>query len=106
MSYRVSEHDLSKIQLNEIDTVASVLQNIAIILSTRQHTVPLYREFGLPMLFIDKPVTLARTIMVAEITDAIRTYEPRATVVDISFKMVEKDPGKLIPTVEVEITDE
>lgn len=54
MSFRVSPQDLTRIRLNEADPVASVLQNIAILLTTRQQSVPLYRSFGLPMKFIDK----------------------------------------------------
>jgi hypothetical protein len=41
MSYFVSSRDLSKITLNETDPVKSVLQNIRMILTTRQLTVPL-----------------------------------------------------------------
>lgn len=36
MSYKVTAADIGAVQLNETDTVRSVLQNIAIILSTRQ----------------------------------------------------------------------
>ena len=36
MTYKVAAVDLSTVSLNEAETVASVLQNIAIILSTRQ----------------------------------------------------------------------
>ena len=39
MSYKVTASDIGAVQLNETDTVRSVLQNIAIILSTRQGTV-------------------------------------------------------------------
>ena len=45
MSYKVTAADIGAVQLNETDTVRSVLQNIAIILSTRQGTCPLYRGF-------------------------------------------------------------
>ena len=106
MSYKVSTKDLSKITLNESDTVSAILQNIKIILSTRRQSVPLYRGFGLPMKFIDKPIPIAKTLLVSEIKEAIEEYEPRASVVDITFEVDESVPGKLIPTVEVEISDE
>lgn len=106
MSYNVNAQDLSRIKLNETDTVASVLQNIAIILSTRQQSVPLYRGFGLPMRFIDKPIEVAKTLMVAEIGDAIREFEPRATLLNITFAIDKDAPGRLIPTVEVEINEQ
>lgn len=105
MSYKITMEKRSAIALNESDTIASVLQNISMILSTKQGTVPMYREFGLPMNFVDKPAPVARTLMVAEITEAIKRFEPRATVLDIAFKS-DDITGKVIPAVEVEIKDE
>ena len=105
MIYKVSPRDLRSIKLNESDTVAAILQNIAIILSTRQQSVPLYRGFGLKMQFIDKPVSVARPMMIAEIQEAIMEFEPRATLLGVSFEIDENAPGKLIPTVEVEINE-
>lgn len=106
MTYKVSPQDLSQIKLNESDTVASILQNIAILLSTRQQSIPLYRNFGLPGNFIDKPMGAANNLMVAEIREAIMEFEPRAALRDVTFAVDEGAPGKIIPTVEVEITDE
>lgn len=106
MVYTVSALDLSKITLNETDPIKSVLQSIAIILRTRQMSVPLYRDFGLPMQFLDKPMPAARPLMIAEIRDAILAYEPRANVLGIDFAPDPNIPGKLIPTVEVEIINE
>lgn len=106
MSYKVSTKDLGSISLNETDTVKSVLQNVAVILSTRQQSVPLYRGFGLPMKFVDKPIPVAQSLLVAEINEAISEYEPRASVTAVTFEVDESVPGRLIPTVEVEINDE
>lgn len=104
MSYKVSETDLSAIRLNEADKVRSVLQNIAVILSTRKGTVPLYRSFGLNMDFLDKPIPVAKVLMIAEVREAVEMWEPRATVVGVSFSEDAARPGTLIPTVEVEIS--
>lgn len=106
MSYMISPKNLDSITLNEKDRVKSVLQNIAIILQTRKHTVPLYRDFGLAMQFLDKPMAVARSLLIAEINEAITIYEPRVNVLNVTFEIDEADPGKLIPTVEVEIIDE
>jgi len=105
MVYKVRPQDLGAIKLNESDAVASVLQNIAIILSTRQQSVPLYRGFGMPMRFIDKPIPVAKPMMIAEIQEAIMEFEPRATLVGVTFETDENLPGTLIPTVEVEINE-
>lgn len=105
MTYTVSAVDVGTVSLNEQDTVSSVLQNIAILLSTRQGTVPLYRDFGLPMKFLDKPANIARPIIVAEVKEAIEKFEPRATFVRVLFDEDASTPGKIIPTVEVEINE-
>lgn len=89
--------------LNETDTVASVLQNVAIILSTRRGSCPLYRDFGVPMDFLDRPMPVAKTLAYAEIKETIEAYEPRVTVVGVTFEERADTPGLLIPTVEVHI---
>lgn len=103
MSYKITAGDLSSLQLNETDTVKSVTQNVAIILATRQGTCPGYRGFGLPQRFLDKPMPVAKPMMYSEIKEAIEEYEPRAEIVNISFSEDKNVPGRLIPTVEVEI---
>lgn len=105
MSYQISPGDLSKIRLNETDTTASVLQNIAIILATRQGAAPMYRAFGLPQKFVDKPIPVAKSMAYAEVKEAVEEYEPRAEVVNITFREDEGAPGRLIPTVEVNINE-
>jgi phage baseplate assembly protein W len=106
MNYIISTKDLGSITLNETDTVKSVLQNIRIILSTRQFSVPLYREFGLPMQFLDKPIPVAKVLLIAEIRDAITEFEPRANVLNVTVEIDENAPCKVHATVEVEIKDE
>lgn len=103
MRYTVTATDLTEIRFNETDTVSSVLQNIAIILRSRRGTVPLYRQFGLAQSFLDRPAPVARALIYREIKDAIDEFEPRAEVVDITFAEDRDTPGRLIPTVEVEI---
>lgn len=103
MSYTVSATDLGKLRFNEVDTINSVLQNIAVILSTPKGTVPLYRDFGLDWRHLDKPMPVAKVLMISEVREAIERWEPRATVQNISFSVDPAQPGTLIPTVEVEI---
>ena len=60
-NYLVSANDLTAISLGEQDTVASVLQNIAVILSTPKGTVPGYREFGIDISdILDRPENVAQ----------------------------------------------
>ncbi|WP_409969625.1 GPW/gp25 family protein [Bengtsoniella intestinalis] len=106
MSYTVSTSTLEKITLNQSDYVNSVLQNIAIIISTRQGTVPLNRDFGLPMEFLDRPINVAKVLAYKEVSEAIEAYEPRASLVDIFFSGDLSNPGLLNITVEVDIANE
>ena len=100
MSYTVSATDLKSIQFNEKNELNAVFQNIAVILSTPMGTVALYRDFGLDWSFLDKPTPV---LMVAPVREAIQRWEPRATVLDVSFSEDPAQPGVLIPTVEVDI---
>ena len=82
--------------------VTEVVQNVRTILTTRKGTVPLDRDFGLAFTFLDSPVNATMEIIKQEVFQAIRKYEPRAKVKQISFK---NDPmiGKIYPTVTVEV---
>ena len=82
MNYKVSAPDLAHLSFNETNTLASILQNIAVILATPKGTVPMARDFGVDMDFLDR----AKVLRVTEGEDPMN--------------------GKLIPTVEVEINDE
>jgi hypothetical protein len=106
VSYQISATDLGNIRLNESETVNSVLQNIALILATPKGSVPFYRDFGISNEFLDKPMPVAKVMIIGEVREAIEDWEPRATVSDISFAEDPLEPGKLIPTVEVEVAVE
>ena len=105
MICKVYAGNLTNLQINESDTVTSVLQNIAVILSTPLGSVPMHREFGLDMSFLDMPTPQAEVLMVAPIREAVETWEPRATVLSVTFKKDQAHPEKLIPCVEVEISE-
>lgn len=104
MSYKVKGGDTASYVFGATDVVTSVLQNLALLYATKQGTVPQYREYGLPMKFIDKPLPVAQTMAVAEITEATERFEPRAKIVSISFE-ADNVTGRMIPIVEVEIDD-
>lgn len=104
MPYIVSASRRSAIRLNEPDRVESILQNLSLLLQTWQGSVPLYREFGLPMKFVDRPMNAAAPAMIVEIREAIQRFEPRAELISVKFK---QDPsGVLTPEVEVNILNE
>lgn len=103
MSYTVRATDLKNIRFNDPELVSSVLQNIAVLLSTVKGSVPVYRDFGLTATFLDKPMPVAKKMMIVEIREAIEKWEPRARFVSIDFAEDITRPGTLWPTVEVEI---
>lgn len=106
MRYKVNaDKNAASYVFNETDTVKSVLQNLSLLYATKQGTVPQYREFGLPMKFIDKPMPVAQTIAAAEIIEATEKFEPRAVITDITFEL-DNVSGRMFPIVEVEINDE
>ncbi len=86
MIYTVTSTDPPQLTLDENDTLKSILQNVYLLLTTRKNTVPMYREFGIPMAFIDKPLLAAETIAAAEIREALATFEPRAELVDVTYE--------------------
>ncbi len=100
-NYLVSANDLTTISLGEQDTVTSVLQNIAVILSTPKGTVPCYREFGIDIAnILDRPENVAQPMLCA----AIKRFEPRATYMGTTFKEAPDTPGRMLPVVEVSIS--
>jgi len=105
VAYTVKAFSLENINFAPQTTEEEVLQNVAMIISTPQFSVPLARGFGLSQRFVDKPVQIAKAIAVSEVMDAIEKSEPRAEVISVTFEQGDS-PGKLIPVVEVKINGE
>ncbi len=103
MTYYIPLDDENKppISLNETDETRAVLQNIRMILETPKGSVPLYREFGLDMSFVDKPARAAKGMLIIAVKDAIERFEPRASFVGLSMESTQD--GKLYSVVEVEL---
>ncbi len=93
MSYQVSATDLEDIRLNELETVNAVLQNIALILATPKGSVPFYRDFGISNEFLDKPMPVAKIMMIGEVREAIETWEPRAAVKTSALRRIPWSPA-------------
>lgn len=87
----------------EGDEITSIVQNIVLLLNTRKGSIPLYRDFGLPMEFIDKPAEVAETLATLEISEALEQFEPRATLKDLRF--VPSEDGRMSIQLEVSVKD-
>lgn len=83
------------------DTIKSVLQNVALIVSTIKGTSTMYREFGVRGAFIDKPPHAAKTLLASEIREAVEEFEPRAEVQDISFAQSGAAPACMNVTIKL-----
>lgn len=84
--------------LFETDENAEIRRNVEFLLSTYKYSCPMYRNFGLAAIFIDKPNRQAESIARDEIEQALKTYEPRAEIDEISFTY--KD-GKMYPAIKL-----
>lgn len=103
MSHVVRAVDVEKLVLNEPDEVTSILQNVAVLLSTFKGSVPLQRDFGISPEILSKPINVARALLLSDVVAALKAYEPRVKVISVNFEVSKEEPGKLIPIVEVEI---
>lgn len=103
MTYKINSADSYSLDLDQSDEVLSVIQNVSLIINTKKGTIPMHRDFGLPMEFVDKPLDVAETIAVAEITDALEKFEPRAKLENLTFEKT-KD-GEMSLVVEVSIVE-
>ncbi len=62
-----------------------VVQNVRTILATRIGDVPLQRGLGVSWEHIDKPLPAAKMLLMGEVADALRKWEPRAAVRSVEF---------------------
>ncbi len=106
MLYTISAQDLGRTRENGPDRASSVLQNVALILSTPKGSSPMYRDFGLDQGFLDKPLPVAKVMLRVAVKEAIEDWEPRASFVDMAFSGDAADPASLCPVVTVEVLEE
>lgn len=100
MTYRIRPGGALKLGLT--GETARILQRVAVVLSTPLGSVPMYREFGLDMSFLDKPEPVAEVMMVAPVREAVERWVPEVRVLSVTRDRSE--PGRLTPVVEVELT--
>lgn len=101
MIYKIQSDRESDLTLIENDEARSVAQNVLMIFGTRRGTIPMYRDFGLPMEFIDQPAPVVENILAAELREALEEFEPRASLKSVSVDYDEH--GKMNATLEVDI---
>lgn len=96
--------DNSLIMFDPASVELEVIQNVRTIIGTAKGSVPLDRNFGLDQSVVDKPLPIARAMVSRDVVEAIRTYEPRAKVIRVTFNdITEAIDGKLKPIVRISI---
>lgn len=89
--------------LFEIDEKAEIKRNVNFLISTYKFTCPMARNFGLSASFIDNSSKQkAECLIRDEIENALKTYEPRANVDEITFTY---ENNKIIPAVKLKGID-
>lgn len=99
---------MSGINFSPQSPEAEVIQNVRCILATRKGSVPFDRAFGVSWDMLDKPLPVAKAMMIAAVVEAIQEYEPRAEVRGVKFN-ADGDAameGILAPVVTIEIIEE
>lgn len=85
--------------------VEEIVQNIYCVLGTQRGSVPCYREFGVSSDWLHRPINVAQSAYAVALTQAIRTYEPRAKVERVRFEADGQHPDHLYPVLEVTINE-
>lgn len=79
----------------------AILQNIALILRTRQGDCPGYRGFGLPKEYIGMPTGAAIGVLRNELREAFQDFAVPALLLSVTAEI--GADGEPVPVVEVEI---
>ena len=103
MSYVVTSGVLPDIDFAPATELEEILQNVRCIICTPKYSVPLDREFGVNMDYVDAPMNMAKAKMAKEIVMAVAKYEPRAAVSGITWGATED--GQLQANVEVTLNE-
>ncbi|ABO49753.1 GPW/gp25 family protein [Desulforamulus reducens MI-1] len=81
-----------------------ILQNVRMILATPKFSCPMDRDFAWDPDVLDAPMNIVQGKIAQRLVEAIRKYEPRAEIVDVSF---EGDiNGTFKPVVRVRVADD
>ena len=84
----MNENDLFNFQLEytfTADWLAELDRQLALLLSTREGTMPLDRAFGLNMDFVDMPPEAAKSLYTAEITKKMAQFIPEVRVQSVQW---------------------
>jgi hypothetical protein len=67
------------------NAMAELDRKLSLLYSTREGTMPLDREFGLDMDFLDMPPTTAKSLYTAEVTKKTAKFIPEVRVQEVQW---------------------
>lgn len=79
------------------DKLAELDRQLALLLSTQAGTMPLDREFGIQMNFVDKPPEVVKSLYTAEVTKKVPQFIPWVRVYEVTWSHGEQ--GHIKPKV-------
>ncbi|WP_163538312.1 GPW/gp25 family protein [Gracilibacillus sp. YIM 98692] len=79
-----------------------IYENLRILYTTPEGSIPFDREFGINMAFLDQPTQIAQGRLIVEYTEKTKRFEPRAVVQEVLFDQDEQT-GHLQPKVVIAI---
>lgn len=79
-----------------LDPAEELQEGMALLLSTPAGSIPLARDFGVEMEFLDKPTELSKSIFAAEAAEKVAAFFEGYRVKSIDW---EEGPGGIAPKV-------
>lgn len=86
MEISIFTAELNGVKFAPTNIYEEIAQNVKTICTTPKYSVPLDREFGVDMSFLDKTQIKAAAMLQSEIIQAVRKYEPRCKIVKVIYK--------------------
>ena len=68
------------------DRLADIDRQLNLLLTTRVGTMPLDREFGLAMDYLDRPAAVAKSMYVAELVEKVPRFIPAIRVREVQWQ--------------------
>lgn len=100
----INSVNINSVVVNKINLDATgideIYQNLNVLYTTPEGTVPFDREFGINTDILDNPLPIAKGLLIAEYINKTRKYEPRAKVKKVDFEYREET---IVPKVVIEI---
>jgi GPW/gp25 family protein len=86
MDFELTAGEIVDVDFAPQNVQMEILQNCSTILSTSKFSVPLDRDFGVDANYVDAPLLSAKAKAESEIFAALKKYEPRVTVKQITWR--------------------